>query len=345
MSSKPRIQVISTGGTISSAGASPTDASYTAGCVDSDGLLAAVPDIERIAELTSETLFDRQSGEFGLDDWRTLARRVQSAIDRPDVDGVVITHGTDTLEEAALLLELGCRVHKPVVLTGSMRAATALSADGPANLFQAVRVAADPQAVGRGVLVVMNDRVLQGILAIKAASLPVQAFESHPGGPIGRVTGRRLTFFSPPMVAPLSGRFFKQIQGNEKLPKVGIAYLWGGCGSDPLRACMEMGAEGVVIAAFGCGHLPAPIVELASRQVREGMPIVVSTRVLGATVLPDTHDLSSEPDVIASGFLNPQKSLHLLSLALADGLDFVGIAKLFGSFPYDPAGAYGIPPG
>jgi L-asparaginase len=341
MATKPRILVIGTGGTISSAGASPTEASYTAGCVDAAGLLAAVPGIEDIAELTAETLFDRQSGEFGPDDWRVLARRVQAAIDDDGIDGVVVTHGTDTLEEAAFILELGCQIDKPVVMTGSMRAATALGADGPANLFQAVRVAVAPEAIGRGVLVAMNDLVLPGIQVIKTASLPVQTFDAYPSGPIGRVTGRRLTFYCPPVKSPLAGRFFDQVQGEDELPDVGIAYLYGRSMNGLLAQCEQTDSRGLVIAAYGCGHMPAPLVQLLSRMTREGILIVVSSRVGGVTVLPDTHDLAAEPDVVAAGFLNPQKSAHLLSFALAAGLDPHEISRLFGAFPADQTGKYG----
>jgi L-asparaginase len=342
MATKPRILVIGTGGTIAGAGASATTATYKAGQIEAARLVAGVAALDGIATVCSETLYAKASGDLGPTEWSHLAHAVQVALDDPAVDGVVITHGTDTLEEAAFFLDLTLASDKPCVFTAAMRPSTALGADGPANLFQAVRVAGAPEARGRGVMVVMNDTVLPGAMAVKTASLPVQAFRAYPGGPLGRVTGERLTFFEPPRRSPLAGQFRACLRAEGVLPKVGIALVYGGCGDAPLKACRGAGLPGVVIAGFGGGTMPAPMAELARRMAREGVAIVVSSRVGDVAVLPEIMDLRDDADIVAaSGFLNPQKSALLLSLALADGRKAADLPGLFGRLPAAIGDAYG----
>lgn len=334
MTAKPRILVLGTGGTIAGAAASSTTAVYTAGQIDASKLVAGVAGLDELADLRTETLYSTASGNLGPAEWRALGRRVRDALDGGEADGVVITHGTDTLEEAAFFLDLICRTDRPVVLTGAMRSATALGAEGPANLYQAVRVAASPEAMGRGVLVVMNDVILPGRLAVKTGSLPVQAFRAFPGGPIGRVTGERLTFFETARRPALAGRFRVWLDSSADLPAVGVAFVFGGCGDGPLRACRDAGVQGVVVAGFGAGNMPDSMIELTREMIGEGRTIVVSSRVAEVTVFPEIMDSRDEPHPpIASGFLNPQKSVLLLSLALAEACTADEIAGLFGLFP------------
>jgi len=334
MARKARVLVVGTGGTIAGAGASATTATYKAGQIEASRLIAGVAQLDRVAEVGAETLYAKPSGDLGPAEWRRLARRVQAALDDSEADGVVVTHGTDTLEEAAFFLDLLLAADRPVVFTAAMRPATALGADGPANLFQAVRTAAAPEAARRGVLVAMNDTVLPGWMAIKTASLPVQAFRAHPGGPVGRVTGERLTFFEPPRRSPLAGRFASVLADDAALPPVGIALVHGGCGEAPLAACRDAGFPGVVIAGFGAGTMPAPMADLARRMARGGVAVVVSSRVAEVAVFPEVMDLRDDADVVAaSGFLNPQKSALLLSLALAEGRKAAEIPTLFGRLP------------
>lgn len=342
MVGKAKILVLGTGGTIAGAGESATTATYKAGQIDASRLIAGLAQLDRIAEVKAETLYAKPSGDLGPTEWRLLARRAQAALETSEVDGVVVTHGTDTLEEAAFFVDLLQRADKPVVFTAAMRPATALGADGPANLFQAVRVAAAPESAERGVLVVMNDTVLPGWMAVKTASLPVQAFRAYPGGPLGRVTGERLTYFEPPRRSPLAGRFVSCLGGEGDLPAVGIALVHGGCGEAPLAACRDAGYPGVVIAGFGGGTMPAPMAGLARRMAKDGTAIVVSSRVGDVAVLPEVMDLRDDADIVAaSGFLNPQKSALLLSLALAEGRKAAEIPTLFGRLPAFSGDGYG----
>ncbi|WP_316979093.1 asparaginase [Shumkonia mesophila] len=342
MAGKAKILVLGTGGTIAGAGQSATTATYKAGQIDASRLIAGIAQLDRLAEVRAETLYAKPSGDLGPAEWLALARRVQAALDAGEADGVVVTHGTDTLEEAAFFLGLLLKTDKPVVFTAAMRPATALGADGPANLFQAVRVAAAPDSAERGVLVVMNDTVLPGWMAVKTASLPVQAFRAYPGGPLGRVTGERLTWFEPPRRSPLAGRFVSRLGGQGDLPAVGIVIVHGGCGAAPLAACRDAGYPGVVIAGFGGGTMPAPMAELARKMAKDGTAIVVSSRVGDVAVMPEVMDLREDADIVAaSGFLNPQKSALLLSLALAEGRKAAEIPALFGCLPAGLGDSYG----
>lgn len=329
---KPRIWILGAGGTIAGAGKSPTDPTYESGRLDVADLLTAVEGLDRLAEIQAETLFSKGSEDLGPADWRKLALRVHELTSGSDVDGVVITHGTDTLEEAAFFLDLGCRTAKPVVLTAAMRPSTALSADGPANIHQAVLTCASPLLLGYGILVALNGLVLPGWQTIKADSVALDAFRAYPGGPVGRITGDRLQVFGKAIPSPLAGEFRDLLDPKRALPLVGIVYPHGGCGAEPLAAWRDSGCRGLVIAGFGAGTMPEPMAELARDMAQAGCLVVVSSRVRDVTVLPETTTLRGAAGVIASGCLNPQKSALLLSLALAAGLRVDEVSRLFSRF-------------
>ena len=178
--------------------------------------------MERLADVHSETLFATGSENLGPHQWRILARRIEELTADSEVDGVVVTHGTDTLEEAAFFLELVCKSGKPVVLTAAMRPSTALSADGPANLFQAVLAATSPQLQSHGLLVVMNGLVIPGWQIIKTDSVALDSFHAYPGGPIGKIVGESLLVFGSPDLSPLVGRFHDHLRNDDELPFVDI---------------------------------------------------------------------------------------------------------------------------
>ena len=189
MSENLTIHVIATGGTISGVGSSATAAAYESGRVEASELVAEVEGLSQVPSIETENLFATGSENLGPFQWRTLACRIEELTKSKDVDGVVVTHGTDTLEEASFFLDLVCKPSKPVVLTAAMRPATALSADGPANLYQAILAAASPHLKGHGILVVMNGTVIPGWQAIKTDSAALESFSAYPGGIIGRISG------------------------------------------------------------------------------------------------------------------------------------------------------------
>ena len=332
MAAKPTIHVIGTGGTISGAGPSATTAAYQSGRVDASDLVAAIEGLDRLAEVRAETLFATGSENLGPVQWRMLARRIEELTETADIDGVVVTHGTDTLEEAAFFLDLVCKPKKPVVLTAAMRPSTALSADGPANLFQAALTVASPQLRDHGILVAMNGLVIPGWQAIKTDSVALDSFCAYPGGPVGRVSGESLMVFSGASPSPLAGRFHDHLRNDDELPFVDLVLLWGGCGERPLAGWNRTDRKGLVIASFGAGTMPENLTALAAETARAGCVVVVSSRVSRVTVLPETMTSIQSEEVVPSGILNPQKSALLVSLALDAGLAAPEIAKLFQRF-------------
>jgi len=325
---RPNIHVIGTGGTIAGVGSSATSTTYTPGKIDASDLLLAVEGLDRIARVSAETLFSTGSEDLGPREWLVLAQRVRTLAGRPDVDGIVVTHGTDTLEEAAFFLDLISRTDKPVVMTAAMRASTALSADGPANIHQAVLAAADGRLKNSGVLVAMNGLLLPGWQVVKTSSVAVESFRAYPGGPIGRIVGERVTVFGAGGRAPPTGVFERFQEGPGDLVEVGVVYLHGGCGDTPLRLWNQTQVRGLVIAAFGAGTMPAQLAEAARKMAREGRVIVVSSRVGEVAVQTETMTLHDGGGLLACGVLNPAKSAILLSLALADRMSAENIGRL-----------------
>ena len=329
MTGKPTIHVIGTGGTISGAGSSATAAAYDSGRMEASELVAEVARLSQVPSIETENLFATGSENLGPVQWRILARRIEELTKSRDVDGVVVTHGTDTLEEASFFLDLVCKPSKPVVLTAAMRPATALSADGPANLYQAILAAASPQLKGHGILLVMNGTVIPGWQAIKTDSAALESFCAYPNGIIGRISGERLIVSSESCPSPLSGRFHDHLNKDGKLPLVRVIFLRGGYEEGLLEDWIKKDSRGVVIAGFGAGTLPDTVADQIAKMERSEFVIVVSSRVPRVMVMSETMTQIESCNAVPSGFLNPQKSALLLSLALEDGLQTAAIASLF----------------
>ena len=329
MTGKPTIHVIGTGGTISGAGSSATAAAYESGQVEASELVAEVEGLSQVPSIETENLFATGSENLGPVQWRILARRIEELTKSRDVDGVVVTHGTDTLEEASFFLHLVCNPSKPVVLTAAMRPATALSADGQANLFQSILAAASSQLKGHGIQVVMNGTVIPGWQAIKTDSAALESFRTYPGGIIGRFSGERMILSGESCPFPLSGRFQDHLQHEAKLPLVGVIFLQGGYEKGILEDFIKNDCRGVVIAGFGAGTLPDSVVNRFTEMENPECVIVVSSRVPKVMVMSETMTQIKGCNAVPSGFLNPQKSALLLSLALEDGLQTDEIASLF----------------
>ena len=328
MSVKPTIHVIGTGGTISGVGSSATGTAYESGRVGASELVAEVEGLFQFPNIQTENLFASGSENLGPVQWRILARRIEELTKSRDVDGVVITHGTATLEEASFFLDLVCKPIKPVVLTAAMRPATALSADGPANLYQAILAAASPQLKGHGILLVMNGTVIPGWQAIKTDSAALESFCAYPNGIIGRISGERLIVSSESCPSPLSGRFPDHLNKDSKLPLVRVIFLRGGYEEGLLEDWIKKDCRGVVIAGFGAGTLPDTVANRIAKMELSEFVIVVSSRVPRLMVMSETMTQIEGYSAVPSGFLNPQKSALLLSLALEDGLQTAEIASL-----------------
>jgi len=217
-------------------------------------------------------------------------------------------------------------------MTAAMRPSTALSADGPMNLFQAVLATTSPQLQSHGLLVVMNGLVIPGWQIIKTDSVALDSFHAYPGGPIGKIVGESLLVFGSPNLSPLVGRFHDHLRNDEELPFVDIVFLRGGCGDQALADFGGNACKGLVVAGFGGGTMPDNLNGLVAEMANSGCTVVVSSRVSQVTVLAETMTSVKSKNVFPSGLLNPQKSALLLSLALDANLDALALSALFNVF-------------
>jgi L-asparaginase len=312
---KPNIVILATGGTIAGAAASQTDAGYKSGAVGVDALLQAVPQLKDLANCTGEQVASIGSQDMNDEIWLKLAKRVNELLAKPDVDGVAITHGTDTLEETSYFLDLVVKSDKPVVMTGSMRPSTAMSADGPLNIFNAVGIAADPKARGRGVLVTIDDDVHSGHDIIKNHTTDVGTFTSGEAGLIGAVLFGKTVWYRTPENVHTSKSDLR-IDNATSLPRVDIIYAHANMSPDLITAAAKNGAKGIVIAGVGDGNMTAPALEAAKAVAKQGVVVVRSARVNGGVVRRNIEVNDDENGTVASMQLNPAKARVLLQLAL-----------------------------
>ena len=221
---KPNIHILATGGTIAGTGSSATGTSYTAGQVAISALLDAVPEIKDIANVTGEQIVRIGSQDMNDEVWLTLAKKINELLKRPDIDGIVITHGTDTMEETAYFLNLTVKSDKPVILVGAMRPSTALSADGPLNLYNAVVTAAAKESKDKGVLVAMNGLILGAESVVKMNTVDVQTFQAPNSGALGYVLNGKV-FYNQITLKKHTTQSVFDVTRLTSLPKVGIVYL------------------------------------------------------------------------------------------------------------------------
>jgi L-asparaginase len=325
---KPNIVILATGGTIAGAAATGTQAGYTSGAVTIDAMIAAVPGIKDMANIKGEQVANVGSQDMSFDIMLTLAKRINELMTRSDVDGVVITHGTDTMEETAFFLNLVVKGDKPVVMVGSMRPSTAVSADGPLNLYNAVGVAVDPNARGRGVMVVMNDWIHAAHSLTKTSTTAVQTFMSPLRGLVGVASYGKNDFYNTPEWKHTSGSEFNVAQVT-KLPRVDIVFACADMSPDLIDASVANGAKGIVIAGVGNGNMNKASLDAAANAVKKGVVVVRSTRVATGLVGRNVEVNDDELGFIASDELNPQKARILLSLALLKQRTNGEIQKLF----------------
>jgi L-asparaginase len=328
---KPNIVILATGGTIAGAAASGTQSEYTSGAVTIDAMLKAVPGIEKLATIKGEQISNVGSQDMSFDILTKVANRANQLLAGNDVDGIVITHGTDTMEESAYFLNLTIKSDKPVVMVGSMRPSTAVSADGPLNLYNAIAVAGDPQAKGRGVLVVMNDQIHAAHSLTKTSTTALQTFMSPLRGLVGVTAyGKNDWYSTPPWKHTTESEF--NVANVTKLPRVDIVFGAVDMSPDLIDASVNAGAKGIVIAGVGNGNMNKATVEAAERAVKKGVVVVRSSRVPTGMVDRNVEVKDDELGFIASDELNPQKARVLLSLALLKPRPAAQIQELFRSY-------------
>lgn len=312
---KPKVVIVATGGTIAGAAAAATDAGYKSGAVGVDILIEAVPQLKDIAEVTGEQVASIGSQDMNDEVWLKLAKKVNELLAKPDISGVAITHGTDTMEETSYFLDLVVKSDKPVVLTGSMRPSTAMSADGPLNIYNAVAIAADPAARGRGVLVTVDDDIHSAHDLIKTHTTDVGTMRSGEAGLIGATLfGKNTWYRTPNNVHTTKSEF--SVTGVDKLPRVDIIYAHANMSPDIIESAVEHGAKGLVIAGVGDGNMTTPAADAMKAAAAKGVVVVRSSRTNGGIIRRNIELSDDDLGTVASMELNPAKARVLLQLAL-----------------------------
>jgi L-asparaginase len=327
----PTVVVLATGGTIAGAAATDVQAGYTSGQVGVEQLLEAVPQAKKLAKLRGEQISNIGSQDMNDTVWIKLATRVNELLAMPDVAGVVITHGTDTIEETAYFLNLVTKSKKPVVLTAAMRPSTALSADGPLNFYNAVAVAADKDAAGRGVLVVVNDWIHGASALTKTSTTAVQTFLSPLSGLIGTVAYGTPEWYRGPVGRNTVTSEFG-VDKSTVLPRVDIVMASENMDGAMINAAANAGSKGIVVAGVGNGNMTKPALDALAAQAKKGIVCVRSSRVTTGQVGRNVEVNDDSLGTVASLGLNPQKSRVLLRLALMKTKDPKTIQRYYDEY-------------
>jgi L-asparaginase len=326
---KKRIVIVATGGTIAGQAASSTEtACYTSALLPIDRLIAAVPALQDIAAVSGEQLAQLDSADMTPAVWLALAARINALLADDAVDGVVVTHGTDTMEETAYFLNLIVRSAKPVVLVGALRPANVMSTDGPMNLYDAVLLAASPEAAGNGVLVSLNDTINCSRDVTKTNTALQDAFKAPELGYLGYIQAGRPHFYRRPARKHTCAAEF-DLAGLTALPKVEIIYAYVGSDHTLADAAVAAGAKGIVYAGVGNGGIPAAVRDHLAALARRGIVIVRSTRVASGIVTRNSAVCDDDCRFIAADTLSPQKARVLLMLALTKTEDPAEIQRMF----------------
>ncbi len=317
---QPNVAVYATGGTIAGQSKAADQTNYSAAKVGVNALVQAVPELANIANVSSEQVAQIGSQDMSDEVWLTLAKKINAECGKKD--GFVITHGTDTMEETAYFLQLTAKCDKPIVLVGAMRPSNALSADGPANLYNAVAVAGDPTARGKGVMVVMNDRVLGARDVTKTNTTGVETFQSPNAGQLATIHNGKVLWDAAPF----------NVDKLEKLPKVGIIYQHAGVEGIQAQALVDAKYDGIVTAGVGNGNLHKSTFPIIEKAAKDGIAVVRSSRVPTGSTTKDAEVDDAKYGFVSSGSLNPQKARVLLMLSLTQTKDPKEIQKNFDQY-------------
>ncbi|MDR7056329.1 glutamin-(asparagin-)ase [Pseudomonas koreensis] len=323
------VVVLATGGTIAGAGASAANsATYQAAKVGIEQLIAGIPELSKLANVRGEQVMQIASESITNDNLLQLGRRVSELADSKDVDGIVITHGTDTLEETAYFLNLVEKTDKPIIVVGSMRPGTAMSADGMLNLYNAVAVASSKEAHGKGVLVTMNDEIQSGRDVSKMINIKTEAFKSA-WGPLGMVVeGKSYWFRLPAKRHTMDSEF--DIKNIKSLPDVEIAYSYGNVSDTAYKALAQSGAKAIIHAGTGNGSVSSRVVPSLQALRKDGVQIIRSSHVnAGGFVLRNAEQPDDKYDWVVAHDLNPQKARILAMVALTKTNDSKELQRMF----------------
>ncbi len=328
LAAKPKVVVLATGGTIAGAQAEGQDAGYKSGSFKVEDLIKAVPKLSELADMSGEQVVNIGSQDMTNAVWLKLAKRLNEVLAQPDVTAVVITHGTDTMEETGYFLSLVTHSSKPVVMVGSMRPATATGADGPANLYNAVAAAVDPKAKGRGVLLVINDEIHYAREATKTNTTQLDTFKSPNRGKAGMTNAGRVYWYDA-LATKHTSTSVLSVDGVSELPRVEIFYAYANVGREFVDQCVASGCKGIVLAGVGDGNATEAMVAGLQDAIRKGVAVVRSSRT-GSGITDRNVELNDdEMGSIASMELNPQKARVLLMLGLTQTGDARKLQELF----------------
>ena len=328
----PNVMILATGGTIAGTGASSTTTvGYTAAKIGVEALIDAVPELKKVANVKGEQVFQIASENMNNDYWLKLSKRVNTLLAQSDVDGIVITHGTDTIEETAYFLDLTVHSKKPVVIVGSMRPSTAISADGPINLYNAVLLAGSQEAIGKGVLVTLNDQINAAREVTKTNTSTLDTFKTPELGFLGYIQGSKPFFYRQSTRKHTVDSEF-DISKLDVLPQVDIVYGYANMNPIALNAFVAAGAKGIIHAGVGDGSLNNMVAPSLTEARKKGVVIVRASRVGQGIVARNGEADDDKLDFVVSDTLNAQKARILLMLALTKTSDTKEIQKIFYSY-------------
>jgi L-asparaginase len=324
----PRIRILATGGTIAGTQANRDAAGYSSGTLTVEDLIQAVPQVKGLAEISGEQVSNIGSQSMNNRVWLKLGKRLNEVLADPSVDGVVITHGTDTMEETAYFLSLIAKSDKPIVMTGAMRPATETSADGPMNLYSAITLATNHEVRGRGVVVVLNDEIHYAREVEKTSTTRLNAFDSPNRGRAGVIHDGKAVLFSPAI--PKYGlRSEFSIDGLTELPRVEIVYSYANLGRDMIDYLVREGVKGIVLAGVGDGNTTDEALAGLQDARKKGVMVVRSSRVESGITRREVEVDDGEMGFIASEELTPQKARILLMLGLTKTNDTKKLQNYF----------------
>jgi L-asparaginase len=321
VTTKPKVAVIGTGGTISSVGRGPLDLiDYSAAgqVLDVNGVIARVPELALVADIIAVPFKAIASTAIAWAEWRELLLICDRLVaEHPDLAGIAVTHGTASLEETAYFLSLTLKIPVPVVLVGAQRPASALAGDGPMNLVNAVRVAADPRARGLGALVLLNDEIQAAREVTKTSTLRMQTFRTPDFGVLGHADADEICWYRRPLRRMAPDTEF-DVRGLDALPRVDIAYTYAGADGAAIDAFVAAGARGIITAGFAPGFVTPTMATAMEAAVAKGVVVVLSSRAGSGRAGKTTRGRAS--GFITADNLTPQKARILLSLSLAAGV-------------------------
>lgn len=325
------IKILATGGTIAGKAASSTQLTgYTAGAYSVQDLLCSVPSLGELADISGEQLCNIDSSSMTDALLLKLAKRCNELLACDEIDGLIITHGTDTLEETAFFLNLTVKSDKPVVLVGAMRPATAVSADGPLNIINAVQTAICDESAGQGVLVVMNDEIYSGRDVTKTNTANVATFKAPNGGALGGIVGGRVRYYYR-CVRPHTTHSEFDVAGVTELPRVDIIYTHIGEDRVFVDAACAAGARGLIYAGSGMGSIHESAEAALAEAVQHGVVVVRSSRT-GSGVVAEGLTRWQEQGFLYADNFNPQKARLLLQLALTQTNEREVVQELFNKY-------------